>query len=240
MLVKITNCCRMGCSHCMDDAKPDGKHMSKETFSKALDLCKLDGVAMITGGEPTEHPDLLEFIRMAKARGLLPVLMSNGMFVELPVLTTKLLEEDILIQVTNDAQYYPKQVKKIEHERVTYIDKLSCLTPLGRAKGMEPSGRIGPPCFNLRNLLTATRDFEESIKALRSFNKFCTPSVDAEGNVRAGESTECFVLGTVWDSFDRLTQGALEHSCQRCGLTNGGLEAEVRRSRGRHENTPAG
>ena len=28
MLVELTYACKMGCSHCMSDCKPDGEHMS--------------------------------------------------------------------------------------------------------------------------------------------------------------------------------------------------------------------
>ena len=37
MIISITEKCRMGCSHCIDDARPDSdKFMTLETFKKAL------------------------------------------------------------------------------------------------------------------------------------------------------------------------------------------------------------
>lgn len=39
MLLSITEKCRMGCSHCMDDARPDcDKFMTKEMFEKAIEF----------------------------------------------------------------------------------------------------------------------------------------------------------------------------------------------------------
>ena len=38
MLVKITNYCSMGCSHCLEDSTVAGKHMTRETFLAALGL----------------------------------------------------------------------------------------------------------------------------------------------------------------------------------------------------------
>lgn len=36
MIISITESCHMGCSHCMDDAKPCEKHMSMRTFQDAI------------------------------------------------------------------------------------------------------------------------------------------------------------------------------------------------------------
>ena len=217
MLVKITNRCRMGCSHCLDDAKPDGGHMDPQTFYKALEWCKLDRNVMITGGEPTEQPELLHFIRAAKMSELHVVLMSNGMFADNPVFTTMLLETDVTIQVTNDERYYPRKVKRVNHPRIGYVDKITALTSLGRAKDME-SSRAVPYCFNLRSLVRATRDLEKSIKVLRMNGRFCVPHISHDGNVRAGESNSCYAMGTVWDSQDTLVDGLLKHDCGLCGL----------------------
>lgn len=36
MLVDLTYACNMGCTHCLSDCKPDGKHMSIDTFKDVL------------------------------------------------------------------------------------------------------------------------------------------------------------------------------------------------------------
>ena len=40
MLIMITNRCHMNCPHCMQDARPDGKLMTDETFEKVLDFVR--------------------------------------------------------------------------------------------------------------------------------------------------------------------------------------------------------
>jgi MoaA/NifB/PqqE/SkfB family radical SAM enzyme len=88
MLIKVTNKCSMGCSHCMEDSTVKGEHMTYETFLKALDFTaraeKLAWAAgclplvLLSGGECTEHPDIVKLIETVFARGMLPFLISNG------------------------------------------------------------------------------------------------------------------------------------------------------------------
>ena len=57
MLVKITTQCSMGCTHCMEEALPEGECMPLETFKKVLPFIEAcyGGVRiiMLSGGEPT-------------------------------------------------------------------------------------------------------------------------------------------------------------------------------------------
>lgn len=84
MLLSITEKCRMGCSHCMDDARADcDKFMTKEMFEKAVDFnFKYDKTIGITGGEPTEHPLFWEFMDIVVDKAPDPcaiTIMTNGM-----------------------------------------------------------------------------------------------------------------------------------------------------------------
>ncbi len=36
MLVEVTYACKMGCTHCLSDCKPDGEHMTLEVFEDAV------------------------------------------------------------------------------------------------------------------------------------------------------------------------------------------------------------
>ena len=38
MLVELTYACKMGCSHCMSDCKPDGEHMSLQILKDTLEF----------------------------------------------------------------------------------------------------------------------------------------------------------------------------------------------------------
>ena len=52
MLLSITEKCRMGCSHCMDDARADcDKFMTRKMFKRAVDFnFTYDPTLTITGG----------------------------------------------------------------------------------------------------------------------------------------------------------------------------------------------
>jgi MoaA/NifB/PqqE/SkfB family radical SAM enzyme len=64
MMIKITEKCSMGCSHCMNNATPNGKHMVDATFVKVIKFQKKYGgpFCMITGGEPSEHPMFKQYL----------------------------------------------------------------------------------------------------------------------------------------------------------------------------------
>ena len=65
----------------------------------------LDGVA-ITGGEPTIHPDLPDFIRKVKVMGFLVKLDSNGTN---PDMLEALFEENLLDYVAMDVKQVPEK-----------------------------------------------------------------------------------------------------------------------------------
>ena len=82
MMLQVSNRCRMMCPHCMDDSRPDGGLMDMRTLRNALafaSAAKLRHV-VISGGDPTEHPDLLDFCKEVSKAGLAFSLCSNGMW----------------------------------------------------------------------------------------------------------------------------------------------------------------
>ena len=60
--LQLTEKCNMRCPHCCFAATTKGTFMSREVFQKAIDLAK-DHQWSITlgGGEPTLHPDIIEW-----------------------------------------------------------------------------------------------------------------------------------------------------------------------------------
>lgn len=77
--VEITNICNMACSFCHGHHRVP-RRMSAEEFSRVLTA--LEGqtkyVYYHLMGEPLTHPDLPQFLRMAKARGFCSVITTNG------------------------------------------------------------------------------------------------------------------------------------------------------------------
>lgn len=63
MLIQITNRCYEGCAHCMQCSDHKGEHMDFDTFKRVVKFGAFIGCAafIISGGEPTEHPQFLEF-----------------------------------------------------------------------------------------------------------------------------------------------------------------------------------
>lgn len=212
----------MGCSHCMEDALPDGEDMSIQTFLKARDFIEKTyltlKVAMISGGEPTGHPMLLDMIQILN--GWYVIVLSNGLlFSENPELARRLLEMDITLQIYNDPRYYPIKVTPFEHPKIVFGNEINLMSPFGRAvKNGFKSTRQSPLCFNLRSSARTLKNFSEAVLSLRLSGKMCSPSIDVHGNVLAGESRFCHKIGTVESSEEELLENLLSMKCNKCGL----------------------
>ena len=64
MLVEVTYACKMGCTHCLSDCKPDGEHMTLEVFEDVLKFMIKNQIPTwsFSGGEMFEHPDILKML----------------------------------------------------------------------------------------------------------------------------------------------------------------------------------
>lgn len=221
MLVRITEKCHMGCSHCMINAGPAGQHMSLDTYKQVLDFIKktMFPFIMVSGGEPMEHPDVLTMLKMAIDVGFKTTLLSNGMFLADQKLTKTILDMEVLVQVTNDSRFYPKKVSHVEHKNIMYEDTIRLVSPFGRAlENKIPVTRQSPLCFNLRSIVRHYHDFFQGLLMLRQKVKMCTPSVNIDGSLSAGESNSCHRVGTVNDSNLVLTNKVCSMTCDKCGL----------------------
>jgi len=90
-VVPITSACNLDCPICYTVNKNDGAHrLSKDGMQRILDHLLADHAELdiinFTGGEPTLHPELPEFLEMCRAAGIRRLTIStNGL---------KLLDED--------------------------------------------------------------------------------------------------------------------------------------------------
>lgn len=218
----------MRCSHCLEDSRPDtAQHMTRATFAAALDCTdRVEGLArqmtgynllLFSGGECTEHPDILDLLDTALAREFRPLLITNGLWLSAPVLAPALLARAFSVQVTNDPRFYPK---------VVYIDALSSFTRLGRGARGSAQGvreRPTPGSFNLRSFTRAFGDVrlalvEHRRRALTMVGGHCTPTISWDGMFVVGESRFCSQVGTVHSTPEQITEGILRMgSCDRCG-----------------------
>jgi organic radical activating enzyme/uncharacterized protein YuzB (UPF0349 family) len=237
MLMKITNRCHMNCLHCSESSTPDGMHMNRVTFGRALNFIKKmkPKVVSITGGEPTEHPDVVEWIQTLKRQTEAEtkiMLLSNGTFVYDEVLLGKIMRTGVPIQITNDKRFYPTHLtKRIECERVVYEASLRSLVKLGRARENwnileKPNHKHkAPTCFNLRSVCSQfNREqyyrFDKVIEFMEfDAHKFCQPSILVNGDIVVGEHVECAKIGSVFNYIDEtLIVNASQVKCNKCGL----------------------
>jgi uncharacterized radical SAM superfamily Fe-S cluster-containing enzyme len=84
-VVTITSACNLDCPICyVHNKNDDAYHMPVEDFAQILEHLKADhggelDIINLTGGEPTMHPQLFDFLAMAKAAGIHRVTVcSNG------------------------------------------------------------------------------------------------------------------------------------------------------------------
>lgn len=238
MLIRITNRCRMGCRHCAVDASgPEGEHMSMGTFRSALDLtCRLGlHCVILSGGEPFEHPRLFDFLGIIKAMNrlcdaqFLPIITSNGMFLEDDKLFERFAAEklDLPVQITNDSRYYSRPLRappeRLRHPKVFLEEHIRLIAPCRRVREAGiPVTKTAPDCYNLR---VTTRKFGlvDALVGLEQGRftrtpRRCTPSINVDGTIVAGEFDTCQRLGTVDSSPRDIEQALVQGHCNKCGL----------------------
>lgn len=235
MLIRITNKCNMWCKHCfLEGLTKNEDHMTMDTFKEALGFADRAGVLLIlfSGGEPTLHPQFLEFIDVAikfRDGDRFPVVVTtNGtVFDDNPKLGKQLLklakpDGRVLIQVTNDDRYYPRKLKFdpkiLEGTRSSYTDRIAGLYPCDRVKemGVEPTAKA-PACFNIRSL-TRNRGLNAAIQTLElQLNRHCVPSINIDGSIHAGEMDWCRRVGHVTDPIHKVETFIQQmRCCDKC------------------------
>ena len=115
---------------------------------------------MLSGGECTDNPLIVEMAEQVVKRGWILTLLTHGLWLDNEKLRNELLRDDwknVVVQVTNDDRYYPRKPPKFEHPKITYVSKLQVLSTIGRASRptFDPKGldsRMGPSSFNFRSL----------------------------------------------------------------------------------------
>ena len=185
MVIRITNNCGQHCLHCMQESGPDKKNfMDMETYLKSLEFIKatMTKVISISGGEPTRHPDILEYIQLAVSTKRVVVLLTNGDWVfdnpklrdDLFILLLK--NKNLYIQITSVRGVYTRYHNKtsihdalrVRHtynkvkNQIVVVNKMELgYTTVGRAKTNIDklndvsfiTDRKAPKCFNLYSVI---------------------------------------------------------------------------------------
>ena len=229
MLVSITEKCRMGCSHCMDDALPDCEnHMSMEMFIKAIDFnFKYDKTITITGGEPTENPlfwHMMNVLAEKMTSYQVATVTTNGMNfsnddIDKIISIRNKCAGKILYQVSAIRPYYPIHIderldvfKLPEVFLAKKLEKLEC-----RGRATQHQNWIftakAPQCFNIRSTIRSTKNFESSIQLLRIRAHFCTPQIAYDGSIKCGESCLCPPVAHIDENIDIITDKISKFTC---------------------------
>ena len=237
MVIRLTEKCRMECSHCMYECLySKEEHMTTMTLNKIVNsaLFKKSSMIVISGGEPTEHPDFVKFLKyIVKNREKSVIqLISNGMFAENDKITKEILNlldnNFIFLRVTHDKRFYKKPIKKVKHNRIFYIDEIASLTFLGRAQKFDKNDfpeltkRKYPMCFNTRSVITGmpNMDYIDYMMLMEQKNKYCTMVFHPNGDLSASECGN-FRIANIHnkDFFKKLKNPDLTQTpCNKCGL----------------------
>lgn len=214
----------------IDASGPDGDHMGLDVFRQTLDFVEACNARVLTisGGEPFEHPEIDKILKMCAdfqvRTSAVVTVCSNGLFA-LDEKKFDLAEHcGLVIQVTNDKRYYGCDLYLIKHKfnrpLMCFEDRIRIIVPCRRTrKNKIPATRMSPMCFNLRSAVR-TLGFEKGLLALESNGKYCTPSVNIDGGIVAGEMDTCHPIGDVLMKPDELTEEVRKMRCSECGLRN--------------------
>lgn len=80
MSIVLTHECTRKCPFCIDKHRGNGVIITREHFINGLNFAKSQGIKdiLLTGGEPTLHPDVLEYAQMVKDYGFRLIFTSNA------------------------------------------------------------------------------------------------------------------------------------------------------------------
>jgi radical SAM protein with 4Fe4S-binding SPASM domain len=80
MDISITNWCDRGCSFCYKNSNTSGSHMSLQNYELILNQAEYMKVSQIAlgGGNPNQHPEFCEFLRLTREYDIVPSYTTNG------------------------------------------------------------------------------------------------------------------------------------------------------------------
>jgi radical SAM protein with 4Fe4S-binding SPASM domain len=78
--IAITNYCERGCDFCYRSSNKYGQHMDLDLYEKVLKAAKAVNVFQIAlgGGNPNQHPQFIDILRMTRECGIVPSYTTNG------------------------------------------------------------------------------------------------------------------------------------------------------------------
>ena len=209
----------MGCPHCMDDSNPNGGMMTHETFAKALAFAKDNGVyhLLISGGEPTEHPALVDFCNAINNTHIVFSIASNGMWLgnllcEGDIKRISKMKNFVGGQLYSNPKWYPlhKDIcRRYEESKgkwaalkwVLDTTDIRAMSDIGRAK-TNPNALEEVKSSHYHNMCLTSCITAAQVNSLEDFfhmmlmqHRFCSPMVDYNGDIHMSESCLCPSIG---------------------------------------------
>jgi hypothetical protein len=149
--VKITNYCSLGCAYCHENSTVNGKHADLEKLMQVIDDAKFpEGIELaIGGGNPLDHPHIMDFLIDLKSKGFIPNITVNQSHVNNSIYRSVL--SDILklelikglgISINSDDYFGIKEIAHLAHGNIVYhvisginnIKEIDSLIELGHCK----------------------------------------------------------------------------------------------------------
>lgn len=124
--VKITNKCDLNCPYCHENSNDNGKHANLLMLLQILQDLPAGVELAIGGGNPLEHPQLIEFLKELKNRGLIANITVNQNHLSPYFLTIKsLLEQDLIkglgISIVNNDYTAIKELQELTNNIVFHV-----------------------------------------------------------------------------------------------------------------------
>lgn len=240
MLIMLTSRCHMGCSHCMQDATPDGRNMTDETFQQVLNFCRdaKPAVVCVTGGEPTEHPKCAQY---AKELLSLPsvsaiAIVTNGEWIDdaqQRIEIARLVREGkkcVCVQVYSHPKYYKRHDWTVAHTQ--QFQSIGCLPDFKSPIFMQDLGRARqnckeevaqsthvPSCINSHLISIQTGSLQQFLATAAVTGKVCRPLIDLDGGIHMSESWLCPTVAHVSDGVaEAFRKMRNSRPCRKCSL----------------------
>lgn len=171
MDIKITNCCEMACPFCHENSTPDGKHGDILNIPFLYSLLPYTELA-IGGGNPIDHPDILQFLLELKKRKLIPNMTVNQHhFLKYKDDLKRLCDNELIyglgISLTDPNDEFIEAIKEFPNAVIHVINGVHPIGQLERLKDL-----------NLKILILGYKEFRRGKTLYENF----ASRVSIEGN----------------------------------------------------------
>lgn len=232
MIIDVTYQCKMGCYHCCMECTPNSsEHMDDVTFQNTISFIKslklgLPLVLLVSGGEPTLHPNIFSMLKDLQKISPMVSLLTNGMWLDDEQMCKTIKDLDIPVQITNDERFYPQPINFDNAKKYGFFveTQIRMLSVTGRAIKLPERDDIqyrkSPSCFNSRSISkNNTTNLGQLIDLLSASQKFCSPLIMPTGDIVFGENRCCTPVGNVnTHKQEEIFYNLKKLKCDNCGL----------------------